>query len=63
MTVFLSDAGDGILVMARPEGEGVVGDLVVKVSEGQSFMGWSFDELKALGEGEHEIEPKREPNA
>ncbi len=62
MKVFLTQIEGGtVQVMARPEGPGVFGDLVVLVGEGEAqptFLGWTAAELKAMGEGEHELSEK-----
>ena len=43
-----------IEVRARAEGEGgMVGDLNEEVHPGESFLGWTYDELLRLGDGEH----------
>lgn len=57
MTVFLTRCPDGtILAMARAESDGgVIGDLRLPVRPGGQFLGWSYDELAALGEGRHEM--------
>lgn len=60
MTVFLTvdkDAGT-VHVQARAEGDGAVGDLVREIKPGESFLGWSYDELVKLGDGQHELEAK-----
>lgn len=56
MIVFLTtlDHGD-ILVQARMEGDGIVGDLQQTVRQGGEFLGHDFDELTRLGEGEHDL--------
>jgi hypothetical protein len=64
LTVCLSREGDGgMLVQARAEGEGgVLGDLAVLVGEGAAddFLGWTAEELEALGDGEHDLGDKRQ---
>lgn len=57
MKVFLSSGGDVFLVRARAEGGGALGDLVVEVRPGDSFLGHTYDDLAALGEGAHDLEP------
>jgi hypothetical protein len=58
MTVFLTVDKDAVrvYVQARAEGEGVVGDVVREVGPDEDFLGWSYDELVALGDGRHDVE-------
>lgn len=59
MIVFLSPLPDGSLqVLARAEGTDTVGDLVRVLGPKDSFLGYTQDELTALGAGQHEMEPK-----
>ncbi len=56
MIVFLQIKDDTILVQARAEGVGgIVGDMEQLVQPGGDFAGHGYDELKRLGEGEHDI--------
>jgi hypothetical protein len=58
MKVFLTvDPAVGIEVRARMEGDGVIGDFSTLIKPGDSFGDVSFDELKRLGPGEHEVDP------
>ncbi len=58
MTIHILIEGEVIHIRQRAEGPGIVGDATARVTPGQNFYGWSFEELKALGNGGHEIEPK-----
>ncbi len=57
MIVFLLTLEQGdILVQARAEGPGgIVGDMEETVRHGGDFLGHDYDELKRLGDGEHEL--------
>lgn len=53
---------DLVVLKARAEGAGGArGDLVREIRPGESFLGWRYDELRQLGEGLHELEPKSPP--
>lgn len=59
MKVFIQSLGGGrVLVRARAEGQDVVGDMSLTLNPGEDFLGWPAAELRALGDGEHEIEPR-----
>lgn len=63
MKVFLSHLDGGVVqVMSRPETPSgdVFGDMRVYVGKGEEpdFLGWTAVELLAMGEGEHDLEPK-----
>ncbi len=59
MKVFLSRGPQqAVVVMARAEGSGVLGDLFREVKPGQSLLGYSHQELAALGSGEKDLPPK-----
>jgi hypothetical protein len=54
--VFLSKIAGGVLVQARAEGDAdMLGDLSLIVAPGETFASVTFDELVAMGCGEHEI--------
>jgi hypothetical protein len=55
MKVFISFAGGTVWVHARPEGDGIIGDVAQPITRGESFLGHGFDDLIKLGEGEHEL--------
>jgi hypothetical protein len=57
--VFISKAGGGVLlVRVRAEGPGgVLGDLTEEVRPGGSFLGHAYDELAALTQGGHDLDP------
>ncbi len=60
MTVFLNFDSDSIVVTALAESleDDVLGDMWETVRPGGQFLGYSYDELRALGEGKHDLEPK-----
>ncbi len=58
MTIHILIADAVIHIRQWAEGPGITGDSSTRVTQGQKFYGWSFEELKALGSGGHEIEPK-----
>lgn len=49
-----------VIAEARAEGGGMLGDFVETIKPGDTFLGHSFADIKALGEGEHDIEEKAE---
>jgi hypothetical protein len=56
VTVYLTRAGEVILVRHRAEGEsGLTGDLVEVVRPGASFMGQPWEFWVSLGSGQHEV--------
>lgn len=60
MKVFLSGADRTVLIQCRAESDDgeVIGDLSVTVAPGEDFMGHSYADLVALGEGEQTITEK-----
>jgi hypothetical protein len=59
MTVFVSMYDGGIQIMARAEGPDAIGDLVRDIGPGESFLGLTFDQWAALGNGQHDIDVKQ----
>jgi hypothetical protein len=59
MKVYLVHGEDGAVhIMARAEGpRGLIGDMHHVVRPGESWGDLSYEELRALGEGEHDIDP------
>lgn len=57
MKVFLTQNGDALQISSRAEGDGLLGDLFVTIKPDDVFGKLTYDDLKALGEGEHDIEP------
>ena len=56
VTVYLTRAGEVILVRHRAEGErGRIEDLVEALRPGGSFMGHPWDFWVSLGPGRHEV--------
>jgi hypothetical protein len=53
MKVFLSRVDGGVMVQARMEAEGIVGEVAQLVEPGDDFFGYSHDQLVAMGNGEH----------
>ncbi len=58
MKACFTDTGQGIFIQAMAEGPGVLGDATRLLLPGELFFGLSFAEVKALGDGEHDITPK-----
>lgn len=59
LSIFLPPGVEAILIQARAEGPGrTLGHLTREIRPGDSFLGWSYDELRALGNGMHELQPK-----
>jgi hypothetical protein len=62
MTIHLTSVDpETMLVRARAERGDGHADLLLPVTRGGTFHGWTFDELLALGEGEHVVGPKPTP--
>ena len=55
MKVFLSKVDGGVMVQARAVGKGLLGDLTQLVEPGGEFLGYSYDELAATGNGECDL--------
>jgi len=60
ITIYLTIQDDGKLLIQAfaTNEEGDLADLVREIGPGQEFLGWTFEELKALGEGEHTIDER-----
>lgn len=58
MKVYLTVEKNRVLIAARAEGEGMLGDLFEEVRPGESFWGFSYEDLKKHGSGELEISEK-----
>lgn len=58
MKIHISLEKDYVTLRARAEGEDVVGDYQENVYPGQSAMGYSYDELRGLGNGAFDLTPK-----
>ena len=53
-----------VLVLARLNGPGQArGHVRLSVKPGQTFWGYTYDELMKLGNGSHDLKPKEEPEA
>lgn len=61
MRVCLVFGGTVVHVMVRAQTGATVGDMTEHVRPGDTFLGHSYDELRALGEGAHDIQPKDKP--
>ncbi len=58
MLVYLMLLDDCVIVTARPTGSGVVGEVAHEmqvVGPNETFHAVAYEELRQLGEGEHEI--------
>lgn len=61
MKMFVSVFEDRVLLAARVTGPGgIVGDVLQEVRPGGSYQGWSFEELRLLVNGQHEIGQKED---
>lgn len=62
MTVYLRQGPKPglVFIQARLEGEGRLGDISRMIGPGESFEGYSAEELLAMGEGRQELGPKSE---
>jgi hypothetical protein len=49
---FTSSDGGTVVVRARAEGDGIIGDLIADVGEGEDFFGVSYADLRSSGAGE-----------
>lgn len=58
MNFYLLHHGGNIIIEARAEGAGMLGDFSEQIAPGQMFLGNTFAELYKLGEGEHDINEK-----
>ena len=56
MKIFIMEETPQIVIIyLRAEGEGIVGDARFEILPGQDFQGRSFEELRKMGVGRHEI--------
>ncbi len=59
MTIFLSFIGpQRILIQVRLESGTARGDISRQIAPGEDFFGYTYQELRDMGEGEHRIEKK-----
>ena len=56
MLLFLNLYQNEVLVRARAEGPGMIGDLEHYVTPGERFCGIPYDVLRSAGDGAHELE-------
>ncbi|MBY0523445.1 MAG: hypothetical protein K2R98_08595 [Gemmataceae bacterium] len=62
VSVYLVPGQQLIALRSRAEGPGDASALFLhEVRPGQFFLGWSYDELRALGTAMHDLEPKPGP--
>lgn len=55
MNWYFTTEGEQIALRARFEGDGVIGDAREEIGPGETFVGISYDELKAKGAGIIEV--------
>ena len=55
MTVYLSKPGGRVVLQARAEGNGAIGDLTIELEPGESAFGRHWDEWDRLPEGAYEV--------
>lgn len=53
--VFLQVNDDRIMIMRRIEKSGNIAESLDKIDRGGKWGKWTFDELRRLGSGEHDI--------
>jgi hypothetical protein len=53
--------GKSVLVRARAEDGLMVGDLVNQIHEGETFGGYTFDQLVTMGPGPHTLHDTSQP--
>ena len=60
MKIFITEAAGGLQIMARGESDdgSTVGQMSHLITEGDTFLGWTYDEIAELGEGEQDLEDK-----
>ncbi len=60
ISIFRPRAKEHVLrVRARMEGDsGELGDFMEHIRPGETFLGWSYAELLAMGDGMHDIQPR-----
>jgi hypothetical protein len=56
VTVFLLKPDARVILKARAEGPGAVGDLVIELWPGESAFGRTYYDWRALPEGPHEVD-------
>ncbi len=61
MKVALSIFQGRIDITARAEGSAALGDMHLKVRHGEEFNGYTYEELRSLGNGFHELRDKTKP--
>jgi len=52
---------DLVVIRARAEGPGMLGDATWEIRPGEDFLGWTYEELKALGTSLQDLQPKPSP--
>lgn len=58
-SIFLPPGQELVIVRARLEGPGDRSGLFLQqVRPGESLFGWTYPELRALGDGMHDLQPK-----
>lgn len=63
MTIYLILAPHDLQLLARVEFDGGHGDVNRTLRPGDSYRGWSYADLRMLGNGRHEIQPRDQPPA
>lgn len=62
VSVFLVPGQPVIAIHARADGPGRLhGHIAREVRQGQSFLGWSYDDLVKMGTAMHDLEPRPGP--
>ncbi len=55
MTIYLTKGPGYVLLQARAEGEGAIGDMTAELHPGDKAFGRTFDEWNALPDGPYEV--------
>jgi hypothetical protein len=63
MKVFLSVLSDVVWIEARAAHGEIEGDLAHPIRAGQEYLGYTYEELRRLGDGEHELKTKQPVDA
>lgn len=56
---FYVDESGRVVVRARAEGDGVIGDMIEDIHRGEAFFGVTYDEMKKRGSGKLTVKDGR----
>lgn len=63
MKVHIIHEPGAVLVRARLEGAGALGDYLEEVQPGEHWGAWPYEQLRALPAGEADLDPAAPPNS